>query len=108
MRRLIEGEAPVHGVLCLLDANWPLFGGNFTTRGVQALWSKKIYPQLQSEGPSPPRVSPSFIRRSRANCQHPEQAVRWCGGWRRSRAARRWLPGSFEDVIKQYNLGIDV
>jgi hypothetical protein len=38
-------------VLCFVEADWPLIGGAFTTRDVQALWPNKLYPQLQAEGP---------------------------------------------------------
>ena len=34
-----------------MEADWPLIGGSFTTRGVQSLWPKKLYPQLQAQGP---------------------------------------------------------
>ena len=51
VRALLEVDVPVHGVLCFVDADWPLIGGAFTTRSVQALWPKKLYPQLQAEGP---------------------------------------------------------
>ena len=45
------GRVPVRGVLCFVDANWPLLGGAFTIRGVDVLWPKKLYPQLRAEGP---------------------------------------------------------
>ena len=48
---LLDIDVPVHGVLCFVEADWPLIGGTFTTRGVQALWPSKLYPQLQAEGP---------------------------------------------------------
>src|ERR1019366_6703195 len=48
---LLDDDVPVHGVLCFVEADWPLIGGTFTTRGVQALWPKKLYPKLQAEGP---------------------------------------------------------
>jgi len=51
VRGLLDDDVPVHGVLCFVEADWPLIGGTFTTRGVQALWPKKLYPKLQSEGP---------------------------------------------------------
>jgi Nuclease-related domain len=51
VRGLLDDDVPVHGVLCSFEANWPLIGGTFTTRGVQALWPKKLYPKLQAEGP---------------------------------------------------------
>lgn len=44
VRELLEDEVPVHGVRCFVDADWPLIGGTFTTRGVQALWPKKLSP----------------------------------------------------------------
>ena len=47
---LLDEDIPVHGVLCFVEADWPLIGGAFTTRGVQALWPKKLYPQLQGDG----------------------------------------------------------
>lgn len=46
----VIGDFPVHGVLCFVDADWPLIGGSFTTRGVSVLWPKKLYPSLQADG----------------------------------------------------------
>jgi hypothetical protein len=51
VRGLLDDDVPVHGVLCFVEADWPLIGGAFTPRGVQALWPKKLYPKLQAEGP---------------------------------------------------------
>ncbi len=51
VRQHLEGDVPVHGVLCFIEADWPLLGGTSTTRGVQSLWPKKLYPRLQAEGP---------------------------------------------------------
>jgi hypothetical protein len=51
VRGLLDDDVPVHGVLCFVEADWPLIGGTFTTRGVQVLWPKKLYPKLQAEGP---------------------------------------------------------
>ena len=51
VRGILEPGVPVHGVLCFVEADWPLLGGNFTTRDVHALWPKKLYPKLQAEGP---------------------------------------------------------
>ena len=56
VRALLDADLPVRGVLCFVDADWPLMGGDFTTRGVQALWPKKLYSQLQAEGPLTPAV----------------------------------------------------
>jgi hypothetical protein len=44
-------DVPVHGVLCFVDADWPLIGGAFRTRGVEVMWPKKLYPKLHEPGP---------------------------------------------------------
>ena len=44
VRGLLDSDLPVRGVLCFVDADWPLIGGDFTSRGVHALWPKKLYP----------------------------------------------------------------
>lgn len=41
---------PVNGVLCFIEADWPLIGGSFTTRGVSVLRPKKLYPELHADG----------------------------------------------------------
>ena len=51
VRGLLATELPVQGVLCFVDADWPVIGGDFTARGVKALWPKKLHSLLQSEGP---------------------------------------------------------
>lgn len=51
VRDHLDDCVPVHGVLCFVDADWPLIAGSFTTRGVEALWPKKLYPKLRSDGP---------------------------------------------------------
>lgn len=50
VRSLLADDVPVRGVLCFLEADWPLLGGAFTTRGVQVLWPRKLYPRLQGGG----------------------------------------------------------
>jgi hypothetical protein len=35
-------DIPVAGALCFLDADWPLIGGAFTTRGIQVLWPNRL------------------------------------------------------------------
>ncbi|KQU69079.1 NERD domain protein [Phycicoccus sp. Root101] len=50
VRTSLTDDVPVRGVLCFVEADWPLIGGSFTTRDVQALWPKKLYPELQAEG----------------------------------------------------------
>ena len=45
------GDVPVRGVLCFVEADWPLFGGSFEVRGVDALWPKKLSGKLSEDGP---------------------------------------------------------
>lgn len=40
--RDVVGDIPVTGALCFVEADWPLIGGAFTTRGVHALWPKRL------------------------------------------------------------------
>lgn len=48
VREVIGDEVAVQGVLCFVEADWPLLGGSFTTRGVGVMWPKKLYPLLQA------------------------------------------------------------
>ncbi|MGC3992627.1 MAG: nuclease-related domain-containing protein [Propionicimonas sp.] len=45
-----QPDVPVHGVLCFVDADWPLIGGSFTVQGVAALWMKKLRTTLTVPG----------------------------------------------------------
>ena len=58
VRGLLDIDVPVHGVLCFVEADWPLLGGTFTTRGVQALWPRSSTPSSRQKAPSPPTPSP--------------------------------------------------
>ncbi|CUR58062.1 conserved hypothetical protein [metagenome] len=40
--REVVGSVPVTGAVCLVEADWPLVGGAFTTRGVHVLWPKRF------------------------------------------------------------------
>jgi hypothetical protein len=51
VRGIVGDDLPIHGVLCFIEADWPLIGGSFTTRGVEVLWPKRLYPKLKSDGP---------------------------------------------------------
>lgn len=44
--REVVGDLPVTGVLCFIEADWPLIGGAFATRGVQVLWPKRLAKNL--------------------------------------------------------------
>lgn len=48
--RDLAGEVPVTGALCFVEADWPLIGGAFTTRGVHALWPKRLAKLLTEAG----------------------------------------------------------
>jgi hypothetical protein len=49
--REVVGDVPVTGALCFIEADWPLIGGAFTTRGVHALWPKRLAKLLaEAEG----------------------------------------------------------
>jgi hypothetical protein len=45
-----EPEVPVHGVLCFVDADWPLFGGSFVIDAVSVLWPRKLADALTAPG----------------------------------------------------------
>ncbi|QZQ55546.1 NERD domain-containing protein [Curtobacterium sp. TC1] len=48
----VVGPVPVRGAFCFVDADWPLFGGSFTTRGIDVCWPKKLAKQLAAvDGP---------------------------------------------------------
>jgi hypothetical protein len=50
VRAAIHIDVPIHGALCFVDADWPLIGGAFQTRGVHVLGPKKLYPKLHEPG----------------------------------------------------------
>lgn len=43
-------QVPVRGMLCFIDADWPLFGGAFVTEGVDVLWPGKAAGKLLASG----------------------------------------------------------
>ncbi|THI96812.1 NERD domain-containing protein [Nocardioides sp.] len=51
VRGIVEDDRVVHGVLCFVEADWPLIGGSFVTRDVDVLWPKKLYAKLSADGP---------------------------------------------------------
>lgn len=50
--RQVSGGVPITGVLCFVDADWPLIGGAFTTRGVHVMWPKRLVSLLTDAGPA--------------------------------------------------------
>jgi hypothetical protein len=65
VRTIVGHDVPVTGVLCFVDADWPLIGGAFTTRGVDVLWPKKLYARLIE--PAPGRVDVAALQRQLAD-----------------------------------------
>lgn len=51
VRGCVSEDVPIHGVLCFVEADWPLIGGSFRIRDVEALWPKKLYAKLGADGP---------------------------------------------------------
>ena len=47
---LADQSVPVRGFLCFVDADWPLFGGQFTTRHVTVLWPKRLVAHITEPG----------------------------------------------------------
>ncbi|WP_322921662.1 nuclease-related domain-containing protein [Nocardioides renjunii] len=64
VRAIVGDDVPVVGVLCFIDADWPLIGGSFTTRGVEVLWPRKLYPRLAA--PTPSQVDLDALHRALA------------------------------------------
>jgi hypothetical protein len=54
-RSLVENVlgdgAHVQGVLCFIDSEWPLIGGDFTVRGVRVCWPKRLAKELLQTAP---------------------------------------------------------
>ena len=50
--RDVVGDVPVTGALCFVEADWPLIGGAFVTRGVHALWPKRLAKALTEAEPA--------------------------------------------------------
>ena len=65
---VIEGDIPVHGVLCFIDADWPLIGGSFVIRDVDVLWPRRLYPRLAAAGPLDAAAIDGLPRRLAAAC----------------------------------------
>lgn len=57
VRSIVGDSVPVTGVLCFIEADWPLIGGAFTIRNIDVLWPKKLYPRLASPGPYGPHIA---------------------------------------------------
>jgi hypothetical protein len=45
--RSVASDIEVTGVLCFVDADWPLIGGSFRVRGVEVVWPKLLVRMLR-------------------------------------------------------------
>lgn len=45
----VVGDVPVVGAMCFVEADWPLVGGSFRTRGVRVLWPKRLAQLLRED-----------------------------------------------------------
>lgn len=48
---LADDTVVVHSVLCFIEADWPLLGGDFMLRGVAVTWPKKLAATIARPGP---------------------------------------------------------
>lgn len=51
LKGIVGPDIAVRGVLCFIEADWPLLGGSFTVNEIDVLWPRKLYPMLGAEGP---------------------------------------------------------
>lgn len=59
-------DVPVRGMLCFIEADWPLIGGSFTTDGVDVLWPNKATEKITAGGQYTPQTF-ALIHRHLAN-----------------------------------------
>lgn len=46
VRDALQGTVPVHGALCFLEADWPIFGGSFTVDGTHVVWPRLLVTRI--------------------------------------------------------------
>jgi hypothetical protein len=56
--------ATVRGILCFVDADWPLIGGNFSVRGVRVVWPNRLAKELLQA--APPTIDSEAVSRALA------------------------------------------
>jgi hypothetical protein len=49
--KVVGEEVSVQGVLCFVEADWPLLDRGFSVDGVRVVRPKVLYPQLDADGP---------------------------------------------------------
>lgn len=55
-------RTPVNGILCFVEADWPIFGGDFSTSGIRVLWPKKAAELISKPGPVSAAETQQFFR----------------------------------------------
>lgn len=61
-----EEAPPVTGVLCFLEADWPLIGGSFSVDGVHVLWPRLLVQRMTDVPPQPINVDLIHTQLARA------------------------------------------
>lgn len=56
------GDIPVAGMLCFVEGDWPLIGGDFSIAGLHVLWPKKAAERLTRPGHIDPSTTQSVHR----------------------------------------------
>ncbi len=59
---LEEIEVPITGVLCFLEADWPLIGGSFTVSDIHVTWPKALMKQMVEQAGSALDVNATHAR----------------------------------------------
>lgn len=59
---LADLEIPVIGVLCFLEADWPLIGGSFTVNGIHVLWPRLLIKRITDAEPQRIDVDAAYTR----------------------------------------------
>ncbi|MFI8593814.1 nuclease-related domain-containing protein [Microbacterium sp. NPDC078428] len=47
-----DPDVVVRGVLCFLEADWPLFGGDFTVRDIEVVWPRLLTKRISAATPA--------------------------------------------------------
>lgn len=50
---IVDPAVTVTGVLCFLEADWPLIGGDFTVDGIQVVWPRLLVKRITSATAAP-------------------------------------------------------
>jgi hypothetical protein len=66
----VLGEtASARGILCFVDADWPLIGGHFSVRGVRVVWPRRLPKELLQT--VPPTIDAQTVARALASAFPP-------------------------------------